>query len=147
MTTTRDVESGDHDEWLPLFRGYLDFNEITLSSELAELAFDRLVDPNVDLHGAIAWDEGNGALGLIHWTTQLSTRSRLRHCNLDSLFVSPGVRGSGAGSALISHVRAWADRNHCAGVVWMTRADNAGARAVYDRFAEPSMFAQYAIGR
>jgi GNAT superfamily N-acetyltransferase len=145
MTTTRDLGSNEHDAWLRLFTGYLDFNTATLPSELAELTFDRLIDPSVDLHGALAWDDDNRAVGLVHWTTQLSTRSRLRHCHLDSLFVRSGVRRSGAGTALISHVREWAERENCDNVAWMTPADDTAARAVYDRFSEPSVFAQYAI--
>jgi GNAT superfamily N-acetyltransferase len=145
VITTRSLESSDRDDWCRLFTGYLHFNQATLPSELAELTFNRLIDCGVDLHAAIAWGEDHEAVGLVQWTTQLSTRSPLRNCHLDSLFVRPGVRGFGAGTALISHVREWAEGEDCAKVAWMTPAENAAARAANDRFSEPSMFAQYAI--
>ena len=144
-TTTRLVGPGDRDEWLSLFTGYLTFYQDTMSPELAQLAFDRLIDPSVDLHGAIAWVDDHDAVGLVHWATQLSTRTEPRHCHLDGLFVHPDARGSGAGSALVSHVRSWAQEQGVAKVLWLANVENKSARAVYDRFAEPTMYAQYEI--
>ena len=54
MTEIRPLAPADRDDWLPLWRGYLEFYERELSDEQTALTFGRLVDPEFPIHGAIA---------------------------------------------------------------------------------------------
>ena len=55
---------------------------------------------------------------------------------LDDLFVDPTRRGSGAGEALLKHLRGLAAERQWGTVTWITAADNHLARRLYDRVAE-----------
>lgn len=106
----------DHDDWLALWRGYLEFYGGALADAVTHATFERLVAGD-GMHGAIARD----------------------------LFVAPDARGGGVGRALIAHVRDWAVGEGCAKVYWLTREDNATARALYDRVAAATGFVHYQI--
>src|SRR5690606_6679432 len=57
MTTITPLTPADHDEWLDLWCGYLDFYETELDEETITVTFERLTDPALGLHGAIARDD------------------------------------------------------------------------------------------
>ena len=39
----------DYDNWLDLWKGYQDFYKVTLTSELSELTFDRLINESEEM--------------------------------------------------------------------------------------------------
>jgi GNAT superfamily N-acetyltransferase len=90
-----------------LRQGYLEFYETDLSAEITHLTYARLVAGD-GMHGALARDETDRAIGLVHWLPQPSTWSRNGYCYLEDLFVAPEVRGGGVGGSLIAYVRDWA---------------------------------------
>jgi GNAT superfamily N-acetyltransferase len=148
VTTIEPLAPGDHDEWLPLWQGYLTFYRSSLSDELTELAFTRLTDDGyAGLQGALARDESGKAIGLVHWLTHPSTWAQGPYCYLEDLFVASAARGAGVGAALIEYVHAWAQETGCAKVYWLTQEDNARARALYERVADRSGFLHYEITR
>ncbi|KJQ52554.1 GNAT family N-acetyltransferase [Microbacterium sp. SA39] len=134
----------DHDEWLALWHGYLEFYEARLDAATTSATFERLLDDE-DLHGALLRDDAGVALGLVHWLTHPATWSTDDDCYLEDLFVAPAGRGRGAGRTLIEHVRAWASSRGCAKVYWLTAESNATARALYDRVAARSGMIHYQI--
>ena len=134
----------DHDEWLPLWRGYLTFYESELADDITEATFARLV-AGEGMYGALARDDDGHAVGFVNWLPQASTWTTGTYCYLEDLFVAPGTRGSGAGRALIAHVRDWAEANGCDQVFWLTQDTNATARALYDKVAKLSGFVHYEI--
>jgi GNAT superfamily N-acetyltransferase len=146
VTDIRPLAPTDHDAWLPLWRGYLEFYEADLSAEQTALTWSRLTDAEYPIWGAIATDDAGQAIGFVHWLTHAATWSRGPYCYLEDLFVAPGTRGSGAGRALIAHVTAWAGENDCAKVYWLTHETNATARSLYDRVANRTGFIHYEIG-
>ena len=75
MTTLSPLTADDHDDWLSLWWGYLEFYETELSTELTELAFARLTGAMDAVHGAIARDDEGRGIGLVHWLTHPSTWS------------------------------------------------------------------------
>lgn len=135
----------DREEWLPLWRGYLDFYETELDAATTEATFLRLTAEGSGLHGAIARDDDGRAIGLVHWLTHPATWTTTEYCYLEDLFVAPAARGTGAGRALIEHVRAWAEARGAAEVYWLTAETNDTARGLYDRVATRSGFIQYQI--
>jgi GNAT superfamily N-acetyltransferase len=146
MTQIRPLAESDRAEWLPLWLAYLDFYEHQLSEAQTSLTFRRLVDEEFPMYGAMAWDGDDRAIGLVHWLTHPATWSHGAYCYLEDLFVSPGARGTGAGSALIRTVSDWALEHGNSKVYWLTAETNATARALYDRVATHTGFVHYEIG-
>ncbi|MGC5222650.1 GNAT family N-acetyltransferase [Micromonospora sp. DT81.3] len=145
MTTIARLTASDHDEWLSLWSGYLDFYESVLTREQTELTFQRILDADSGIHGAIARDDGGHAIGITHWLTHPATWSAGPYCYLEDLYVDPAVRRSGAGAALIEHVRDWAREHGCAKVYWLTQEHNRTARSLYGRVAKDTGFVHYEI--
>lgn len=145
MTTVHPLTAEDHDDWLSLWWGYLEFYEAELTATQTELTFGRLIDPGSVMHGAIARDDAGRGIGVVHWLTHPATWSAGPYCYLEDLFVHPGARGSGTGAALIEHVRAWAHETGCAKVYWLTQRGNDRARELYDRVATDTGFMHYQI--
>lgn len=145
MLSIAPLTASDHDDWLVLWQGYLEFYETSLEDAVTEATFGRLVDPDGDLHGAIARDESGTAIGLVHWLTHPATWTTAEYCYLEDLFVSPDGRGAGAGRALIAHVREWAERHGAAKLYWLTAETNGTARALYDKVATRSGMIHYQV--
>lgn len=145
MITIAPLTADDHDDWLPLWRAYLDFYETELPTAQTALTFARLTAGDTAVHGAVARDEDGTAVGIVHWLTHPSTWSAGAYCYLEDLFVDPDARGGGAGAALIEHVRSWAERAGCAKVYWLTQEGNRTARKLYDRVANDTGFVHYEI--
>jgi len=146
VTTIRALLPADRDAWLPLWRGYLEFYETELSDEQTTLTWNRLVDPQFPIHGALAIGDDGTAVGLVHWLTHAATWAAEPYCYLEDLFVDPAVRGAGAGRALIAHVAAWAEDHGSPKVYWLTQETNATARTLYDRVATHTGYVHYQIG-
>ena len=66
MTTLSPLTADDHDEWLSLWWGYLEFHETELTTEQTELTFARLIDPADAVYGVIARGEDGHGVGLVH---------------------------------------------------------------------------------
>jgi GNAT superfamily N-acetyltransferase len=64
-------------------------------------------------------------------------------CYLADLFVDETVRGQGAARALIEAVAAAARSRGCPRYYWLTKQDNARARALYDKVARFAGFIRY----
>lgn len=146
MASIAPITQDDHAEWLALWNGYLTFYETTLTDATTAATFARLIDPDGDIHGAIARDDDGAAVGIVHWLTHAATWETTDYCYLEDLFVDPEARGGGVGRALIEHVRAWAEQHGSAKVYWLTAETNATARALYDRVASRSGMIHYQIG-
>lgn len=146
MTEIRPLTPADRDAWLPLWRGYLEFYEATLSDEQTDLTWSRLLDPQFRIWGAIATDAGGRAIGFVHWLTHPATWSAGPYCYLEDLFVAPDTRGTGAGRALIAHVADWGRAHGSSKVYWLTHETNTTARGLYDRVATHTGFVHYEMG-
>ena len=145
MTIIAPLTTSDHPEWLLLWQGYLEFYESALTPEQTALTFERILDPASGIHGAIARDDRGRAIGITHWLTHPATWSAGPYCYLEDLYVDATVRRSGAGAALIGHVREWAQEHGCAKVYWLTQGHNLTARSLYGRVARDTGFVHYEI--
>lgn len=72
-----------------------------------------------------------------------ATWSIAPRCYLDDLYVDTDARGRGLGRILIEAIYALADERGTDRTCWLTQADNATARRLYDTPAEEAGFAQY----
>jgi GNAT superfamily N-acetyltransferase len=140
----RPLEARDKPIWLALFKGYVEFYQATVSEDVIEILWQRLLQGGEGFHIAfVAVDDADTPVGLAHILFHRSTWSNGFYCYLEDLFVDPARRGRGIGRALIEAVYAEADARQCARTYWMTQETNTTARTLYDRVATKSPFVQY----
>lgn len=139
----RPVRAEDEAEWRVLWTGYLEFYETSVSEEVYQTIFARLLtdDPH-EFHGFVAERDGK-LIGLTHYLFHRHAWKIDNVVYLQDLFVSPEARGTGAGRALIEAVYAAADAAGCPTVYWLTQEFNATARLLYDRIANVTPFIRY----
>jgi GNAT superfamily N-acetyltransferase len=134
----------DHDEWLPLWLGYLEFYKTELPQATIDLTFRRLIDRQEIAMGAfLARDAEGRAIGLVHWMDHRSCWTPGDYCYLQDLFVAPEARGQGVATALIEAVAQAARRRDCSRIYWLTHETNLTAQSLYNKVAERSGFIQY----
>ncbi|MCC6306718.1 MAG: GNAT family N-acetyltransferase [Rhodobacteraceae bacterium] len=139
----RPPAAADRAAWDDLWTRYLDFYRTTLPAAVHEATFARLLAPGPDgPFGLLAW-RGGRPVGLVHWLFHLHLWRIERACYLQDLFVVEDARGGGIGRALVLAVYAAADAAGAPGVHWLTAADNAAARRLYDRVARLTPFVRY----
>lgn len=138
----RPVAAEEREPWEALWSAYLDFYGATISAAVRDATWARLHDPAVPLHALVAVD-GTRLVGLAHYVFHASAWTLGPYCYLQDLFTAPEARGRGTGRALIEAVAAEARSAGADRVHWLTMADNAPARALYDTLADRSGFIQY----
>ncbi len=139
----RPLRTDDRTAWGALWRDYLAFYETTLPDEIYDTYFARLMgDDPQDFHGLIAELEGR-PIGLTHYVFHRHGWKVENVCYLQDLYVSPEVRGTGAGRALIEAVYAAADAAGAPGVYWLTQKSNHTGRQLYDRVGTLTEFIKY----
>ncbi len=94
------------------------------------------------MFGLVAEQDGR-IIGIAHCIVHRSTWARGNYVYLNDLFVSPDVRGSGAGRALIEAIYARADAMGAERVYWLTHESNTTARKLYDSLAVNDGFLEY----
>lgn len=144
MTTVRELSANDKSVWLPLWRGYIEFYEATITETQSELTWTRLLDSGFNSYGLVAEVDGK-VCGLVHYSFQTSTWSPVNYCYLEDLFVDPAIRGKGVGRALIDAVHEIALQAGSSRLYWNTDATNETARKLYDSYTKESGKVQYRI--
>ena len=138
----RPLAVADKTAWLPLWAGYLEFYRTSVAPEVTETAFARLTGLDEDMFGFVAERDGR-VVGIAHCILHRTTSMMGKHLYLNDLFVSPDLRRSGAGRALIEAVYRHADEIRAAHVYWLTHESNATARKLYDSLAVNDGFLEY----
>ncbi|MEM7718866.1 MAG: GNAT family N-acetyltransferase [Pseudomonadota bacterium] len=140
----RSLTAADEPHWRDLWRAYLAFYETTLSDDVYDTYFARLLgtDPQ-DLHGLIAEVDGT-PVGLTHFLFHRHGWKIENVCYLQDLYAVPEMRGRGVGRALIEAVYERADAAGAPGVYWLTQEFNSAARHLYDRIGTVTPFIKYA---
>jgi GNAT superfamily N-acetyltransferase len=140
--TIRPLTRADRSQWEPLWRGYLAFYKTSVSDEVTETTFARLLDAAEPMHALVA--ERDGAIdGIVHYIFHRSTWTEGPYCYLQDLFTAEHARGAGVGRKLIEAVYERAKGQGASRVYWLTQEDNTTARALYDKLADLSGFIQY----
>jgi GNAT superfamily N-acetyltransferase len=138
----RALTNEDRQAWDSLWKGYQAFYRVSISSDVSDLTFERLMDANEPMHCALVLEEGE-AVGFVHFIYHRSTWTSGDYCYLQDLFVAEGQRGHGLGRKLIEHVYEAARSAGASRVHWLTHETNTGAMVLYDRIADRSGFLQY----
>ncbi|SEI17072.1 MULTISPECIES: GNAT family N-acetyltransferase [unclassified Leifsonia] len=139
----RPVQDNEFFTWLDLYAGYGDFYENPVTDEKALLVWSWISDPGNELEAYFAVDEDGVPIGLAHVREFARPLDGSKGLYLDDLFVAPGARGAGAGSALLDALRQAAKDRGLSVVRWITAKDNATARRLYDRFAKKTSWVTY----
>ncbi|TCO72476.1 N-acetyltransferase family protein [Rhodovulum euryhalinum] len=144
--TVRPLRPEDLPDWRRLWTAYLDFYDTTVAPEVYETTFARLLhggDPDMGCRLALM---GGRPVGLVHFIFHRHCWKPEGVCYLQDLYSDVSVRGKGVGTALIRAVYAVAESRDVPTVYWMTSADNAQARALYDRIGQLTPFIKYQRG-
>jgi GNAT superfamily N-acetyltransferase len=140
----RRLEARDKTAWLELFKGYIAFYKASVTDEVIETTWSRLMREEPGFHIAlVAVNDRDVPIGIAHVLFHRSTWSPTWYCYLEDLFVSPAERARGVGRALIEAVYREADARQCTRTYWATQEFNYRARALYDQLATKSPFVQY----
>lgn len=131
-TTIRTLIESDRAAWGALWKGYCDFYGIAVPDDVTENTWGWIIGGAGPVWGLGAELDGR-LIGFVTWQLHPVTWFKGVRCYLEDLYVAEDARGQGAGRALIAAVYAAADRAGADNVYWFTQADNAPARALYDR--------------
>lgn len=142
--TIRPLTASDEAEWRRLWTGYLEYYATSVSEEVYQTTFRRLLShENPKQNGLIAL-QGDQSVGLVHYIYHPHNWKVEDVCYLHDLYTDPSARGHGVGRKLIEAVYAAADADGCPAVYWMTQDFNTTARHLYDRIATLTPFIKYA---
>ncbi|MGV3569560.1 MAG: GNAT family N-acetyltransferase [Ramlibacter sp.] len=134
----------DEAAWRALWRGYCDFYRANVSDEVTTRTWQRILDPDSAIMCIVAESEGR-VVGFANCVVHENTWETQPVCYLEDLFVAPAARGRGAARALLEWLRNAMRAEGWARVYWVTQADNAPARALYDQFTAADGFVRYVI--
>ena len=134
----------DEPVWRDLWRGYCAFYQAVLSEEVTNRTWKRILDPDSAVMCIVAEVEGS-VVGFANCVVHENTWETQPVCYLEDLFVSPAARSHGTGRALLEWLRNAMRAEGWARLYWMTREDNARARALYDQFAKADDFVRYTV--
>lgn len=142
MTDVRDIREGDREAWRRLFTEYGVFYATDFSDAVLDGVWAWLMDADSELCAVVAVDSGR-AFGFAHYRSLPDTFTAAHEWYMDDLYVEPGHRGSGAGSALIDAVAERAASDGGGKLRWITAADNTTAQTVYDKLATRTTWVTY----
>ncbi len=140
----RPPQSDDEDVWRRLWTAYLDFYQTEIPPEATQRTWERILDPAGAMLGRVGEVDGTVsgfAISVVHEGTW-SVRPT---CYLEDLFVEPAARGAGLGRALIEHLLALGSERGWSSLYWHTRAGNAAARRLYDRYMTADDYVRYRL--
>jgi GNAT superfamily N-acetyltransferase len=137
--------AGDDDffGWLPLFAAYCEFYETELDDAKALIVWNWIRDESDPLQAALAIDDEGRPVGLAHYRVVPDSLQATRGMYLDDLYVDESARAGGIGRALIEFVHSRSLEVGTGGVSWITAADNAPARRLYDELARKTDWVTY----
>lgn len=141
----RDLQVADRAAWDQLYQGYATFYGVAQTAQMRATVWGWLHDPACDVDGLAAADATGRLIGLAHFRAFRRPLSASIGGYLDDLFVAPDARGSGAAQALIAAVSAQGRAKGWSVIRWITAADNARARKVYDEAAQATPWVTYDI--
>ncbi len=143
QTIIRPLRETDKPAWAALCSDYLTFYKTSLSSDVYDMTFTRLLnDDPQDFNGFLAV-QNDVPVGLVHFLFHRHCWRIENVCYLQDLFAAPHVRGTGVGRQLIEAAYAAADTQGAPNVYWLTQEDNHAGRQLYDRVGTLTNFIKY----
>ena len=143
MIAVRELAPRDREAWQTLYAGYGDFYKTPLGNEKADRVWAWLMDPDYEAFGLVAVDENDRPIAIGHYRQFARLLADGIGIYLDDLFTAPAVRGTGAATAIISHLEGIARERGASLIRWITAADNFVGQKLYDRLATRTMWITY----
>jgi GNAT superfamily N-acetyltransferase len=140
----RSLLPNDESTWRRLWRDYCDFYEAKVPDAVTQRTWKRILDPDSAVMCIVAELDGM-VVGFAHCVVHENTWETQPVCYLEDLFVDAQARGRGVGRALLEWLRNAMRAEGWARLYWMTRRDNAPARALYDSFTQADDFVRYVL--
>lgn len=137
-----DAALPDQAAWRALWQDYLTFYGVSLSAEVTDHTWARMLDPTSRLSGRFAFLEGIMVGFAIHHH-HASTWVAGDDCYLEDLFLDNAARGHGIGRALIDDLIDISHEKGCKRLYWHTDKGNATARRLYDHYAREDGHVRY----
>ncbi len=141
--TIRPLTQADHANWRRLWTAYLDFYQTTVSEEVYETSFSRLLSGQEGEYKCLLAEVDGVVIGLVHFLYHRSMWSVENTCYLMDLFCDPSARGKGIGRALIEAVHNTAKQDGVPSTYWLTEENNYKGRMLYDQVATKIPFVIY----
>lgn len=138
----RPVQSTDRAAWGVLYAAYAEFYQVTQTEDMRDRVWSWLMAPDHEVTGLVA-TRGASLVGLAHMRRFARPLAASTGYFLDDLFVAQAARGAGAADALLATAGEYAKAQGSGLLRWITAADNARARAVYDRTADATTWVTY----
>ena len=148
MTTpwiVRPARGDDFSHWLVLWRAYCASLDHSVSDDVSEGIWSRILNPSEAIWCLIASRDGDEPQGFANYVLHPHTWSLRAVCYLEDIFIAPQSRGRGAGRALIENLVALGREEGWRRVYWHTHENNSRARALYDRVVERTDYVRYDI--
>lgn len=142
--TIRDAHASDKDRFLDLWKNYLDFYQVSVSPDVTESTWSKVMSRESALFMRVAEVDGKMqgfALCLTHEGSWILGKD----CYLEDLFVDASQRGKGLGRALLQDLVELSKQNGWSRLYWHTAETNATARKLYDSFVESDGHLRYRI--
>ncbi|WP_170482689.1 MULTISPECIES: GNAT family N-acetyltransferase [Ruegeria] len=139
----RPLRETDASEWRRLWTAYLDFYDTSVSEEVYDTSFARLLSGNTGEYRGLIAEMSGRPVGLAHFLYHRSMWSVEDTCYLMDLFCDVDVRGRGVARALIEGVHARAKADGVPTTYWMTQEFNYKGRMLYDKVATKTPFLVY----
>jgi GNAT superfamily N-acetyltransferase len=143
-TVVTEFRAEDHDRWVELWTGYLKFYKTSLSADVFDSTWQRIMTKSGTLRGAgIRENESGPLLGITHYLLHETAWTPKQMCYMQDLFVEESVRGHGLARKLIEAVATRAKELDCYRCYWLTQDSNTQARILYDKVGRLSGFVRY----
>ncbi len=142
--SVRAMIAADSAAWRALWTAYCHFYGTDVPEAVTARTLERLLDPQSALVGRVAERDGR-VVGFSASVIHEATWDARPVCYLEDLYVAEPARGAGVGGALIDDLIGLARERGWGRLYWHTRADNAVARRLYDRFAAADDFVRYRL--
>lgn len=136
--------AADRLAWGGLYEGYAAFHHRPMPPAVLDVVFGWLLDPAHALECRLARTAA-GPVGLAHFRAGPSPLRGAEVGFLNDLFVAPEARGQRVGEALLAELGAVGRTRGWPVIRWITAADNAQARTLYDRLAKPTAWVTYEL--
>lgn len=145
-SNVRSVIETDFSSWSALWNEYVELSgrkdQTATPSVISPVIWRRFLDSQQPVFALVAEREGQ-LVGMAQFVFHLSTTRVGPACYLPDLFVSPGHRQQGVGTALIKSVYEHAAAAGASRVYWHTHDTNSAGRRLFDRLAKSTTFVLY----
>ena len=141
----RPAQADDVSRWLLLWRAYCASLDHSISDEISNSVWSRILDPSEPIWCIFVSQAGDEPQGFANYVLHPHSWSLRTVCYLEDIFVAPDSRCRGAGRVLIEKLVALGREEGWRRIYWHTHEDNHRARRLYDQIVERTDYIRYDI--